>query len=260
MNSGPSPEALPPSQPQGALSFVWKGVRNYFLMTRQLLTHPTLFFRNLPADTGSIGPLTYALITHWLGTAIQFTWLSWAGTRVIPWLKEQFGKLFIAANDIGQDLDQIDSLGRHAQQTLLPFQEKWVSWAMGVAPVLLDPFTHILSLVIMTSLVWVGARLLITPGKNGAPTEVRFESALQILCFASAASVLNIVPVVGTGLETFFGTILAIIGVREVWKTSSFKAIIIALFPKLILIGALLSMVGATLFLLFQWVISVFSG
>jgi hypothetical protein len=270
MNSGLHPQATAPSNsnentsaPQGgesALGMAWKGVREYLHITRQLLTHPSLFFRNLPSSTGVIGPLTYALLTHWIGTAVQFTWISWAGKQVLPWFKELFGKLFIAANDIGQDLEQIDSLGRHAQKAILPFQEKWASWAMGVAPVLLDPFTHILSLVFMTSLVWVGARLLVTPGKNGAPSEVRFESALQILCFASAASVLNIVPLVGSGLETLFGTLLAIIGVREVWKTSTFKAIVIALFPKILVVGALFSIVGATFFLLFQWAMSAFSG
>ncbi len=246
--------------PASALSTVWGWIRDYLHTSRQLLTSPSAFFRGLDPEAGVIRPMLYALITHWIGTAIQFVWISWAGLQILPWLKDQFGKLFSAASDIGGDLDQIDSLGRHAQQTLIPFQEKFSGWALGVAPVLIDPFTYVLSLLFLTSIVWMGARLLVTPTKNGAPDEIRFESALQILCYASAASLLNFLPLIGTGLDAFFGAILAIIGVREVWKTSTFKAIVIALFPKILFVGAILSVFGAGLLLLAKWVLSAFAG
>lgn len=249
----------PQKPPATPAQVVWGWALGYIKTTRLLLTEPSRFFRALPEKSGSAAALLYALLTHWLGTAVQFLWITWIGGQFTPWFKSTWGRLTSLAQDLGGNLEEIDSLGRHAHQALVPFQERLGSWVFSAGPVLLDPITEIFSILFVSALVWVGARLLVSPGKNGAPMEVRFEAALQIVCYASGASILNVLPAVGPGLAALFGAVLAIIGAREVWKVSTARAIVIGLFPKLLLLGAFLSLLGVLILFLAKLILSIFT-
>jgi hypothetical protein len=251
-------------QGSSPLLAVWGWMKKYVEITRQLFLHPSQFFRNLKGDEGMSGPILYALVTHWLGTAVQFIWITWLGGRVAPTLVHWFHNLKEASQSISgrniDDIEQLDSLGRNAAQNLVPLQEKLGAWVFGAGPVLLDPIKELFSILFLSAVIWVGARLLVSPGRSDSPSEVRFESSLQIVCYASAASVLSVIPLVGPGLSAFFAFVLATIGAREVWKTSTGRAIVIALFPNLLLYMAIASFVGLFLLAAFKLFFSMFGS
>src|SRR4051794_33591226 len=73
------PALTPESCPScgAAIVVVPRGVnpiRAYFLRVWQILTEPTAFFKTMPTTGGVSGPLAFALITHWLGSAVGFFW------------------------------------------------------------------------------------------------------------------------------------------------------------------------------------------
>jgi hypothetical protein len=64
MESGLTPEL----KSETSLSFVGA----YFRDLKKVLFEPTAFFRGLPLTGGLAIPLTFALVTHWLGSLFNF--------------------------------------------------------------------------------------------------------------------------------------------------------------------------------------------
>src|SRR5579859_4135627 len=48
--------------------------RAYFGTLWEITIHPSRFFSKMPLTGGTAGPLAFALITHWLGSALAFLW------------------------------------------------------------------------------------------------------------------------------------------------------------------------------------------
>ncbi len=256
-----SSTAQPTADPTRPLQVVLDWIRTYITTTRELLTQPSAFFRTHAQDRGIAGPIFYALVTHWIGTAVQFVWVTWLGGKILPTLAHWLNNLKQATQEISgrsiEDLDQLDSLGRHATSTLDPIKEKLGAWVLGAGPVLLDPVKELFSLLFLSGVIWIGARILISPGKEGAPSEIKYESALQIICYASAASILYVIPLVGPALSGFFGFVLATLGAREVWRIGTLRALVIAFFPNILLYAALGSMVGFVMLLIAKFLFSL---
>jgi hypothetical protein len=212
-------------------------VKVYFKNVWQILTQPSVFFRSLPLRGGVAGPLAFALITHWMGSAVAFLWrLSVGGA-----LGGYFEQMLRMAGDVAE----VDNPGRNTQ--LLQITERIKHWVWGAGAVIVDPFTTLLQILFISFLVFVGARLLVTPGKNGAPREITFESALRIVCFGLTPSILAVLPLFGGPVAYIYRIIVTVIGAREAYRISGTRATLVALFPQVLLLsGILLALFAVT--------------
>lgn len=195
----------------------------------QILTSPTLFFRRMPVSGGISGPLAFALVTHWVGSALAFLWNLLIGGLI----SKYFGGLF----DMAGDVADVDHPGRSS--AILELREKFVHWFWGAGSVITDPFVTVVSILFTSFFVYLGARLLIHDHHEERP-QITFESAARIICFGMTPAILAVFPVVGAAIGSLMVVIVTIIGTREVYRVSSGRAVAIALFPKLLFAGIIL--------------------
>lgn len=221
-------------------------IQRYFSDLWQILTRPSQFFRRMPTRGGVGVPLAFALIAHWLGEFGAFLWHSWIGERTAPYFQELF--------KFAGDVTDIDSPGRSSR--VMELKDHFIHWFWGSGSVLIDPFATLFSILFTSFFVYLGAKLLVTPGKNGAPSEITFESALRIICFGMSPAILAALPVFGSFISVFCVAIVTIIGAREVYRVGNMRATAIALFPKLLFFGIILAGL-ALLFLVFLKLVSL---
>lgn len=209
--------------------------KRYFSDLKTVITQPTAFFRRVPLSGGFTGPLAFALVTHWIGTAFEYLWHS------------AFGGLFAGRIDQAlrsfESLPEVESLGHGA--VYQQFRQVFMEWVWGTGSVLLDPFWTVLSILWTGAFVFMGARLLITPGRDGAIREITFESAVRIVAYATTPAIFKAVPGVGNLAATVGCWILAVIGAREVYRTSTTRAVFVGLFPQTLLFGVILLVLAA---------------
>lgn len=215
-------------------------VTAYFKTLWRILTQPSAFFRELSLERKASlsGPLVFALVTHWLGSAFEFLWQLLVGGVI--------GSYLTHLVDIAGEVAEIDHPGRGV--ALLEMRDRILAWFWSAGPVVIDPFLTLASILFTTFFVYLGARLLVTPGERGAPQAIRYESALRVVCYGLTPSVLAAIPILGTPLS-FVGTVIVTtIAAREIYRISGTRALVVALFPKLLLLGVVLS--GALLALI----------
>ena len=211
----------------------------FFLRIRSILTHPVLFFRDPPKNGGISAPLGFALTVHWLGAALGYLWRTAFGSSM-PSNWQVFVQNW--ANDT-----PIDHPARQ-----IPWQDvgsQMINWFFGLAAVIADPFLTLFALLTTSALVFIGARLLVPAGENGALNEVSYSSALRVICYSMAPSLFIGIPWIGTPLAWVYTTVITILGARETYRVNTFQAILISLFPKLLFIGIIIG--GLCLMLLF---------
>ena len=74
--------------------------------------------------------------------------------------------------------------------------------------------------------------------REGRPAQVvTYESALRLICFGMAPSILAGLPIFGGFVAALLVLIVTVIGAREVYEVGTGRAIVIALFPKLLFFG-----------------------
>ncbi len=219
------------TEPAFERSQAWAWMDRFFRDLWNIITRPTAFFARMPREGGITGPLVFALITHWLGAAIEFLWQSATGGAML----RVFNDLFQVAGEVAD----VDHPGRAA--LLLQARDRLAHWIWGTGAVLLDPFLTMASILFTSWMVFVGARLLVTPGRAGAPDRIRFETALRIVCYGMSPAILAAVPFIGLVISKICVVIVTVIGAREVYRTGTARATAIALFPKLLFLAILLS-------------------
>ncbi len=211
----------------------------FFSRIREILLKPANFFREMPRHGGFSDPLAFALTTHWLGAALNYLWhtlLSPVRPLALEQMIEKFG-----------GYSSIDHSGRHLPWT--QFAPSLVHWFFGMTSVIADPFVTLISLLFASALIFIGARLLVPAGQQGTLSEVTYESAVRVLCYAMAPSVLAGIPIFGSGVSWFYTWVVTIIGIKEVYRVSTGNSILISLFPKLLILGIII--MGIVIFSLF---------
>jgi len=119
-------------------------------------------------------------------------------------------------------------------------RDRILHWIWGAGSVIADPFFTLASILFTSLFVFAGARILVTPGKNGAPQQITYESALRIICFGMSPAILAVLPIAGPVVAGICVAIVTVIGAREVYRISYGRAVIVALFPKILFLGILL--------------------
>ncbi len=229
-------------------------VVEYFHKLWAILTRPSSFFGTLSqlADSrgrlGVTAPLVFVIVTHWIGSALQYIWQSAVGGVFEPYFRNAF--------KIADHLADVDNPGRSA--VFAEVRERLLHWIMGVGSVILDPFWTLASVLFTSFFVFLGARLLVSPGKDGAPREVNYESALIVVCYGMAPSILSGLPIAGGFIASFLTVIITVVGARAYYRTSTPRAAVIALFPKLLFAGFIFLTFGILLIALLKLIATAF--
>ncbi len=198
-------------------------LENYLLTFKKIIFNPILFFKTLPKEGSCTHPLAFALITHWIGAALSFLMRNFWGSFMKINLSE-----ILKFSQKTFDLDDIDQVGHQA--LVQNFQDKLERWIWGMGSVLLDPFMTLVGIFFMSLLVYFGARILI-------PEHTRFESALKIVCYSIVPAVFAFLPGASILIFLVWIPVLVILGTREVYQITTNRAILISLFPNLLLLG-----------------------
>ena len=216
----------------------------YFLTVWKILTGPRSFFSEFSIREGLSGPLAFALVTHWISKAMTYVWDILFFRR----LSQQF---------FGQiNLPQIDYPGRNYGD--YETKRHIVDWFMGMGPVLMDPFLTLFSILGTSFVIYLGARILVSPRKDQHPDEISYSSAVQIISYGMTPTILSVIPVLGPWFATLGVMIVTVIGVQEVYRISLGRAICVTFFPALLFFGLLIGL-GLTLMgFLFSMLFSFF--
>lgn len=199
-------------------------VSEYFSTLWTILTHPTHFFRELNPGMGVVSPILFAVLTHWMGSGFSYLWKVGFGKFVEGRLSD-----FMIAFEKLSSLDEDVPLG-----TLQQMKDHFLTWVWGVGSVLIDPFLSVISILVTSFFIWIGARILGDIRRSDASERYSFESAVTIVSFSYAPSILQGLPLVGGLVSSLFIFIVTYIGAREVYRVSSMRGLLISIFPKLL--------------------------
>ncbi|MBY0471317.1 hypothetical protein K2X30_09130 [bacterium] len=225
-------------------------VTKYFWNLKEIHTNPKGFFRKLPVKGGLSGPLAFALVTHWIGAAAQYVWVTVLGGM----FSSHFGDLF----DIASKVADVDSQGR-GSEVIVEMKEKILDWMWGAGSILVDPFWTLASVFFTSFFVFVGARLFVSPGKEGAPEEITFETAIRVVCFGMAPTILTFIPVAGSFLSWIGVIVITVIAAKEIYRLDTGRAIVVGLFPKVVLLACVFMGLGVLMVVLFKFLATAIS-
>ena len=201
-------ESITPFRTESALD----PIQNYFQMLGQILLRPKKFFSTVSLTGGLSGPLAFALISHWLGAAFSLIWTLMFSDPVGSF----FHQVFNAAQNMQLMDSNYPSLG---------------GWVWNAALVIADLIITLVQIFITSLLVFIGARIFITPGQNGAPNEISFESIVRLIAYARTPMILTALPFMGSFIGYVYVFVLTVIGAKEIYKISTGRAVFITIFP-----------------------------
>jgi hypothetical protein len=208
-------------------------ILGYFRKLKRILLDPTGFFRELPVQGGLGAAFGFGLISHWLGEAFAFFWQTFTGAGMLG-LYERFRTYLSVQMDLG------DLGGR-----LFPDPDPIVRWVMEGGRVLLDPFSTLLQTALQAMLLLLVAKLLVRDPDSR--TRVTWETFAKLLCYAMAAAPIQAIPLVGWAIAKLWGWVVLAIGIQQVLKVGTGRAVLIALSPDLILAIIVLFIIFALL-------------
>lgn len=218
---------VPAPQPESAGQIV----TDYFAKIRRILGQPRAFFASLPLSSPIGGPLAFALITHWIAAGLDFLITRGLGMGT---LSDAIMRLNLG--------DDIDTPAR--SEVLTRMKAQLADWLSSSALVITAPFWTLAWLLFSAFWIWVASRLL-AKQPAGSP-RATYGSAVRLLCFATTPVLFSCVPGVGGLIVAVYSVILTVIGAREIYQVSTERAVVIALFPRIL---AMVAIMG-TLFLL----------
>jgi DNA-directed RNA polymerase subunit RPC12/RpoP len=204
-------------------------IRRYFETLWLVITKPHQFFRQMPLQGGFSGPLAFALVTHWLGSAFSFLWANIIGR----WLSVYLNTFSRIAGDIVNMNPDAPNL---PWEQLANLKNGFVQWFWGVGSIIVDPFYTLVSIFFTSTFVFFGAKLFASRSR-----EVTFESALRLICYGMSPMILSGIPLFGWGLASFLSLIITVFGAKEIYRVGTGRGILIALFPMLLFFGFILA-------------------
>ena len=202
-------------------------VSNFFNMLKEILLRPSEFFSSRASDIskskGLPQALVFAVVIHWFAAAFNFMYRSLVGMFFQESVEDAF-------RVTGVLLD----LGEEWVNALSSFREQMMGFLFGAGMIILKPFSILIHLLLTAAFVHLAVWLFIPKGEGN-----RFSTTLKITAYAAAPWVFCVVPGVGTLLAYIFSFFVCLIGIREVYKTTTGRATLIVLFPELLLLSFL---------------------
>jgi hypothetical protein len=150
------------------------------------------------------GPLIYALIIGWISAAFGVLWQVVFGSWLLTFLPVELS-------------DQIATYMVHT----------WIGFA---AQLLLLPFYITLSLLFMSAVIHISMLLVGGLSKSRAG----FEGTLRAGAFSSVSNLANVVPIVGGLIALVWSSVLGIIGLASLHRTTPGRTVLALCLPMLL--------------------------
>lgn len=209
-------------------------ISDYFSELRTIIFSPTGYFRKMPGGLrgGRITrALGFAIATHWLGAVVGYFWRA-LGSGAFQGYFQRLVAFF------APDAGSIRQLGGDALKQS-EVRDHLMNWFFGMGSVIADPFLTLASIFFTAVFVYIGARILV-PSDRTSVTDITFESAVKIVAYGMSPSIFAVIPGLGTVISTVGIALVTIIGAREVYHIGTGRAVVIALFPKFLILGMIL--------------------
>lgn len=215
-------------------------VSEYFARLRRILLEPSRFFSSMPLEGSLSGPLAFALVTHWIGTAVDFFVDQGLGLGLTSMTRK------IMSWQMDGD-DDIDTPARG--QAWMTLKSQVTDWLSSSAMVVAAPFWTLLWLLFGAFFVWIGSRLLANqPSRSPRGT---YSSALRLVAYGTSPAILTGIPIFGGWLAAIWALVITTVGAREIYQVTTDRALVIALFPRLLVVA-----LGIAALFLFVFVIA----
>lgn len=233
--NNPTVAPIGPGTSYALFSRFWRNLRD-------IIFSPAEFFRsNSPmflSEESLSSALAFAVIVQWLASFFNFIWRLTVGAA----LEARFDDLFRIAGEVMQG-------GPATSESLEQLRGRMIEFLFGAGAIVLTPFTTLLKLAFGALLVHAAVRFFIRD-ELGRPH--RYATTLKILAYATAPWILCIVPGVGVLLAYVLSFTAATIGLREVYKSTTARAMLAVAFPELLLLVFFFGMFVLFLFLAFN--------
>lgn len=233
----PAPHVAPLGPGASAVLF-----ERFWKTTRDIILRPAQYFSQqapvLVSDEGLSTALAFAVIIQWLASFFNFLWRSSVGAL----MQNRVDDLFRIATDVMETSPgTIHSLDE--------VRARMVDFLFGAGAIVLTPFTTLIKLAVIALFVHAAVRFF-TKETEGRPHS--YKTTLKILAYSSAPWILCLIPGLGVLLAWILGFTAAVVGIREVYRTTTGRATLAVLFPELLFIALLVGFLVIALFLAFN--------
>lgn len=227
--------SIGPGATYALLERFWKTLRDIILRPSQFFsTHAS----QLISKDGLSSALAFAVIVQWLASFFNFIWRSAIGA----FFQQRMGDLFQIANDVMET-------GPAVTQGLDQIRGRAIEFLFGAGAIVLAPFMTLIKLSVVALFVHAAVRFF-TKETEGRPHS--YGTTLKILSYASAPWILCVIPGFGMLLAWILAFTAAVIGVREVYRTTTTRAAFAVAFPELLLLSLVFFVAVIALFLAFN--------
>jgi hypothetical protein len=214
-------------------------IKSFFRALKDILFHPAYFFSKRGDELchsrglGNLSvALTFAILVKWLAAFFNFVWQSTLGN----FLQSRLDDFYRISTDIFSSSSSLGvfSFGSNSQFDL--FRNQVMTFLFGAGAILLTPFTTLFKLLIGAFFVHIAVRFLIEEKPDRL---LRYSTTLKILCYSSAPALICVIPGFGFFLAWLLTFVSTVIGLREVYRTTTLRSFFVMIFPQIIFIGFL---------------------
>jgi hypothetical protein len=214
----------------------------FWTTLRDIILRPSKFYSEqaagLVSDGGLSSALAFAVIVQWLASFFNFLWSSTAGVV----MQSRVNDLFYIAGDVMHADPRIAESLDHLRQRAVDF-------LFGAGAIILTPFTAILKLSIVALFVHAAVRFFM---KEHTDRPHRYSTTLKILAYANGPWILCVIPGLGVLAAWILAFFASVAGLREVYRTTNGRALLAILFPELLFMAVVATMIAVFLFLAFN--------
>jgi len=241
-NSVPGQEA---PQISGSRFFLF----GFFETLKGVIFHPAKFFSERQKDFlsayGLSSALAFAVTVEWIADFFSFIWKMLAGSL----LQRHANDLTKAIKDVLESNGQLFST--QSMESMEGIRSIMSDFVFGAFSILLSPFATIIKLCVGAAFIHIAVRFFIN---DEEPRRHYYKNTLKILAVATAPSVLYFIPFFGAIAAWILSFLAAVIGIREVYKTTNFRATVAVLFPQILGFVLLISLALMIVFFVFSFV------
>jgi hypothetical protein len=183
-------------------------VESFVDTVRRVVLQPVGFFAGLPRSGSFLNPLVFALICTEIAVIL-------GGILGLVGVREGFVAGYGFQVPENQDFGEF------------------------IGSVIFAPIGSAISVFVIAGIAHLLVMLIVGATNSG------FRATFRVASYASVTSLVSWIPIIG-GLLGLYGIYLAVVGIREMHQTTTGKAVIVVLFPViLILVLALLGLLVA---------------
>ncbi len=197
---------------------------------------------------GTSWPLAvvFGLCCHWVGEALRFIFSAYLGENSGWTLPTLYQLLSNVSRFFHRDFYMMQG-----SQVFINIDSGFMYWWWGAGSVILDPFFSLFTLFASALVFAVAGKILLpVPAQSTSPGN--FRTMLTIAAYAMAPSIFLAIPLGGPAFSRIYGFFLTIVGIKTLYHTNWWRAVLVICFPWLIILTFGLFCALAVIALLFK--------